>query len=123
MRLLLVEDNPRTLESLLGILDQEKFKISVEKDGLGGLNRARKTQFDLVLTDHKMPLMDGIALIRNLAELPEYREIPLILMTTEDAEHVRAKALPLGADYVFAKPLEADTLNPFLYGLRKRDII
>ncbi|HLV49162.1 MAG TPA: response regulator, partial [Aliidiomarina sp.] len=75
------------------------------------------------LTDHKMPLMDGITLIRNLNELAAYEDIPLVLMTTDDVNTVRERAERVGADHVLAKPLDANNLAQFLYHLRQRDIV
>ncbi len=123
LSLLLVEDNVRTRDSILAMLDPSKFMVTVAEDGLGGLNRAKKQQFDMVLTDHKMPLMDGITLIRNLNELANYQDIPLLLMTTEDTHVVRERAERVGADHVLAKPLDANGLTHFLYHLRQRDIV
>lgn len=123
LSLLLVEDNARTRDSILAMLDQSGFIVTVAEDGLGGLNLAKKHLFDLVLTDHKMPLMDGIMLIRNLNELAAYEDIPLVLMTTDDVNTVRERAERVGADHVLAKPLDANNLAQFLYHLRQRDIV
>lgn len=123
LSLLLVEDNDRTRNSILAILDSTKFAVTVAVDGLGGLNLAKKQHFDLVLTDHKMPLMDGITLIRNLSELATYEQTPLVLMTTDDINLVRDRAERVGADHVLAKPLDTNNLAHFLYHLRQRDIV
>lgn len=123
LSLLLVEDNARTRDLILAMLEPAKFLVTHAEDGLGGLNLAKKQSFDVVLTDHKMPLMDGITLIRNLNELPDYQHTPLLLMTTDDVNLVRERAERVGADYVLAKPLEAKQLNQLLYHLRQRDIV
>ncbi len=123
LSLLLVEDNVRTRGSILAMLDPARFIVTVAEDGLGGLNLAKKQHFDVVLTDHKMPLMDGITLIRNLNELASYEHTPLVLMTTDDIHSVRERAERVGADHVLAKPLDANHLAHFLYHLRQRDIV
>lgn len=123
LSLLLVEDNARTRESILAMLDPAKFTVTVAEDGLGGLNLAKKQHFNMVLTDHKMPLMDGITLIRNLNELESYQHTPFVLMTTDDIALVRERAERVGADYVLAKPLDANNLAHFLYHFRQRDIV
>lgn len=123
LNLLLVEDNVRTRNTILAMLNTSQFTVTVAEDGLGGLNLAKKHYFDLVLTDHKMPLMDGITLIRNLNELAAYESTPLVLMTTDDVNSVRERAERVGADYVLAKPLNANKLADFLYHLRQRDIV
>jgi|SRR5690554_6951374 len=123
LSLLLVEDNARTRDSILAMLEQSGFAVTVAEDGLGGLNLAKKHSFDMVLTDHKMPLMDGITLIRNLNELASYQDTPLVLMTTDDVIAVRERAERVGADHVLAKPLDGENLTQFLNHLRQRDIV
>lgn len=120
--ILLVEDNPRTRESILAMLDGMDVKIEIAEDGLGGLNMARKRLYDMVLTDHKMPLMDGMALIRNLRDIDAYQDTPIVLMTTDDLQQVQDKAFRLGADRVLAKPLDAASLKQELLNLQPRDV-
>ncbi|MCC5855463.1 MAG: response regulator [Idiomarina sp.] len=120
--LLLVEDNPKTRELLLAILATSGYEIAVAEDGLGALNLARKYRFDVVLTDHKMPLMDGLTLIRNLRELESYVDAPLLLMTTDDTVQVGERAERMGADRVFAKPMDAALLRHELLEFSQRDV-
>lgn len=116
LSLLLVEDNATTRENILQILEQSPYHVTVAIDGLDGLNQAKRKSFDLVLIDHKMPLMDGILLIKNLRSEEQYEHTPLLLMTTSDPEQVSAKAKRFGADLVLGKPLNADLL---LFQLRQ----
>ncbi|RUO37245.1 two-component system response regulator [Aliidiomarina shirensis] len=116
LSLLLVEDNARTRENIVQILKQTPFTVTIAVDGLDGLNRAKLEHFDVVLTDHKMPLMDGILLIKNLRDETPYAQTPLLLMTTSDPEQISAKAERCGADLVLGKPLDADLL---LFKLRQ----
>src|SRR5690554_7347435 len=95
---LLVEDNPRTREALLKMLSTMAQQVEVAHDGLGGLNLARKHQFSMVITDHKMPLMDGLTLIRNLREMDNYADTPLVLLTTDELQSVQDRAQRVGAD-------------------------
>ncbi|RUO40596.1 two-component system response regulator [Aliidiomarina taiwanensis] len=122
LHVLLVDDNARARESVLAMLNPAYFQVTVAEDGLGGLNLAKKQPFDVVLTDHKMPIMDGIALIRNLSELPSYKNTPLCLMTTGDVAQVRERAERVGADHVLAKPLD-ESLLQLLNSYRQRDIV
>lgn len=122
LQLLLVEDNDRTAQQILDILADTPYQISRARDGLGGLNQAKKSQFDVVLIDHKMPLMDGLTLLRNLRECAGYKHTPLLFMTTEDPRHVADKANRNGADTVLAKPVQKDTLLNELKRLAPRDV-
>ncbi|RUO19342.1 two-component system response regulator [Aliidiomarina iranensis] len=108
--LLLVEDNERTRENILDVLAKTPFQITTAVDGLDGLNLAKLGCFDMVLIDHKMPLMDGMLLLKNLREEAKYANVPLLLMTTSDPEQIAEKAKRLGADLVLGKPLDMDLL-------------
>ena len=123
LNVLLVDDNARALESALAMLNTRDFQVTVAEDGLGALNIAKKQTFDVVLTDHKMPIMDGIALIRSLSELPSYKQTPLVLMTTGDVAQVRSRAERIGADHVLSKPLDKNMLLHILNSYRQRDIV
>lgn len=110
LSLLLVEDNERTRTQILSILQKSEFQITVAIDGLDALNQARMGSFDVVLLDHKMPLMDGLTLLKNLRDEPLYANTPLLLMTTAEPKQISKKAERLGANVVLGKPLDAEFL-------------
>ncbi|MRJ42348.1 MULTISPECIES: response regulator [Idiomarinaceae] len=117
LKLLLVEDKPATQAQLLQILVQSQFSVSCANDGLDGLNRVKNKHFDVILVDHKMPLMDGMALIKNIRQLPAYKQTPVILMTTQDVNQVAGLAEKAGANLCLAKPIAADRLLGLLQDL------
>ena len=117
LELLLVEDKPATQAQLLQILVQSPFSVSCANDGLDGLNRVKNKHFDVILVDHKMPLMDGIALIKNIRQLPAYKQTPVILMNTQDVNQVAGLAEKAGANLCLAKPIAADRLLGLLQDL------
>ncbi|PHR65336.1 response regulator [Pseudidiomarina marina] len=117
LQLLLVEDKPATREQLLQIIEQSPFTVSCANDGLDGLNRSKSQHFDVVLVDHKMPLMDGLALIKNLRQSKHYQQTPIILMTTQDAAQVQPLADKAGANLCLPKPVEAQRLLGLLNDL------
>ncbi|EKE82847.1 response regulator [Idiomarina xiamenensis] len=105
LSLLLVEDNQRTQAQLQDMLAHSGFHVTVANDGLDGFSKAKQQHFDIVLSDHKMPLMDGITLLRNLRDLPTYQQQPLLLMTTQNLTDIEPLALKAGAVQCLAKPL------------------
>lgn len=117
LQLLLVEDKPATRTQLLEILEHSPFKVSCANDGLEGLNLSKKSHFDVLLVDHKMPLMDGLSLIKNMRQLPEYQQTPIILMTTQDATQVQPLADKAGANLCLSKPVDAQRLLELLADL------
>ncbi|CUA83286.1 response regulator [Pseudidiomarina woesei] len=117
LRLLLVEDKPATREQLVKIIKQSPYAVSCANDGLDGLNCSKNHHYDLVLVDHKMPLMDGIALIKSLRQLDAYAQTPIMLMTTQDASQVQPLADKAGANLCLAKPVDAERLLGLLNDL------
>lgn len=117
LQLLLVEDKPATRDQLLQIIEQSPFAVSCANDGLDGLNRSKSQHYDVVLVDHKMPLMDGLALIKSLRQSKHYQQTPIILMTTQDAAQVQPLADKAGANLCLPKPVEAQRLLGLLNDL------
>jgi two-component system chemotaxis response regulator CheY len=116
-KLLLVEDNPATRAQLLDILSETPFVVTCAEDGLDGLNRAKADSFHVVLADHKMPLLDGMNLLRNLRSLDAYKQTPLLLMSTQDIKHIEDSARRSGADLCLSKPIEKQRLLDLLADL------
>lgn len=117
LRLLLVEDKPATRDQLIKIIEQSPYTVSCANDGLDGLNCSKSYHYDVVLVDHKMPLMDGIALIKSLRQLDAYAQTPIMLMTTQDASQVQPLADKAGANLCLAKPVDAARLLGLLNDL------
>lgn len=122
LQLLLVEDKDRTAQQILSILAETPFEVTRAKDGLGGLNQAKKSLYDVVLIDHKMPLMDGLTLLKNLRDVKGYEQTPLLFMTTDDPRQIAEKAVKLGADAVLAKPVEQHMLLTEIQRLAPRHV-
>ncbi|MCL4786905.1 MAG: sigma-54 dependent transcriptional regulator [Verrucomicrobia bacterium] len=101
---LLIEDDPGIVAALESELLDEGYRVSVERRGDTGLARAREQDFDVVLTDLKMPGLNGLELVRQLhAAKPR---MPIILMTAYGTTETAIEATKLGAfDYVL-KPFE-----------------
>ncbi|WP_339879149.1 response regulator [Pseudidiomarina gelatinasegens] len=117
LQLLLVEDKPATRDQLVQVIEQSPFTISCANDGLDGLNRSKNHHFDVVLVDHKMPLMDGLSLIKSLRQIEQYQQTPIILMTTQDASQVQPLADKAGANLCLPKPVDAKRLLGLLTDL------
>lgn len=116
--LLLVEDNAQTRAQLVDIIACAGYQVTTALDGLDALNQAQTQVFDMVVSDHKMPLMDGISLLRNLRDLGHYKEVPLVLLTTAELAVVERQAERAGADLTLAKPITEQRLHHVLDELR-----
>ncbi len=65
-------------------LETAGYKVTVTENGKGGLKKFREGKFDLVIADINMPVMDGIAIIKEIRKIS--KEVPIITLTTETEE-------------------------------------
>ncbi|HDY71691.1 MAG TPA: response regulator, partial [Nitrospirae bacterium] len=104
--ILVVEDSP-TMRQLISFAMRRIPKSSVIEatDGVDALKKLSTEQVDIILADINMPVMDGLKLISLVRGNPAYKNIPIIIITTEGAEEDRKKALAIGANDYLAKPI------------------
>jgi putative two-component system response regulator/two-component system response regulator RpfG len=107
MKLLLVDDNPSNL-FMLGKLAQSSGIADVQsfRDPLQALDEARRTRFDLMIVDYMMPGIDGLALIAEIRRLPDYADVPIVMVTTVDQREICYAALEAGATDFLTKPVD-----------------
>ena len=87
-KILIVEDEPASLKILRYFLGRQGYETAGAKDGLEALELFSQSRYDLVLSDLKMPRMDGLALAqRILSTIPL---TPFFLMTADDSIHTKA---------------------------------
>jgi two-component system chemotaxis response regulator CheY len=79
-------------------------------DGQDGLEKAKLQTVDLVLTDQNMPLMDGLTLIKALRQLPSYQKVPILMLTTESSDEMKAQGRAAGANGWLVKPFDPERL-------------
>lgn len=115
-KILVVEDNPETLDIVTITLEQNGYHVLVAADGLGGLAVALSESPQLIITDLKMPAMDGLEMIRELRRQAITRHIPIIAMSAYRIEH-QTDAIMAGADRVLGKPFTPDMLMSFVRSL------
>ena len=95
--ILSVDDSTSMREVVKLALKLAGFEVSQAKDGVEALKMAQSKQYDLVLADLNMPNMDGIELIRQLRATPQYKSVPILMLTTE-SDLVRRHELGLAVD-------------------------
>jgi twitching motility two-component system response regulator PilH len=83
-RVLIVDDSPSVLRLLQFVLESEKYEVVTADDGAAGLEKVREQPPDLIVTDSIMPGIDGFALMRTLKEAEPTRDIPIIMLTSEN---------------------------------------
>jgi nitrogen regulation protein NR(I) len=107
-KILLVEDDPAIVVTLNRVLADEGYEVTVENRGDAGLARAQEAVFDVVITDLKLPGIDGLELVRTLhVKRPR---LPIILMTAHGTTETAIEATQSGAYDYLVKPFEIPEL-------------
>ena len=105
---LVVEDSPMMRQLLVFAMSRVKSMAIVEADdGVDALKKLAATKFDIIITDINMPIMDGLKLVKRVRSDAVYRDVPIVIITTEGAEEDRQRALQLGANAYITKPIQA----------------
>ena len=107
-QVLIVDDEQVQREMLEGFLTKEGYGVGTAGDGAGALDRIKRGSFDLVLTDFRMPGMDGIQLLKELKRLNP--EVVVVLLTAFGTVETAVKAMKEGADDYLTKPIDLDEL-------------
>ncbi len=107
-RILLIEDDPGIVMTLRRVLAEEEHEIHVETRGDEGLNRARSEPFDVVISDMKLPGLNGLDLVRELHGVQP--RLPIILITAHGTTETAIAATQAGAYDYLLKPFEIPEL-------------
>jgi DNA-binding NtrC family response regulator len=109
LNILVVEDGQSQREMLCDFLKDEGYPVADAKNGEEALIKLREDRFDLVLTDYKMPVMDGMALLKAAKELNP--ELDVVVMTAFGTVEAAVTAMKGGAFDYITKPIELDELR------------
>ena len=109
-RVLAVDDSVSMRELVRATLTDAGYEVVSAEDGTRAYDVATKSRFDMVLSDVNMPSMDGIGLVEKLRARPEYRLVPIVMLTTESSTEMKAKARAAGATGWIVKPFDPDRL-------------
>jgi len=115
--ILVVEDSP-TMRQLIGFAMKRiaNSKVIEATDGVDALKKLSFEKIDLILADINMPVMDGLKLVSLVRGNPTYKDIPIIIITTEGAEVDRKRALAIGANAYLPKPIQTQELIKLVNG-------
>ena len=119
--ILVVEDSP-TMRQLIGFAMKRVHNAMVIEatDGVDALKKLSSEKIDLILCDINMPVMDGLKLVSLVRGNATFKDIPIIMVTTEGAEEDRKRALAIGANAYLPKPIQTQELiklvNTYLSG-------
>lgn len=108
--ILSVDDSASMRQMVKLTLAGAGYDILEASDGKDALTKAGAAEVHMVVTDLNMPNMDGLALIRELRKLPNYRGVPIIFLTTESDEGKKGEAKQAGATAWITKPFKQEQL-------------
>ena len=104
---LVIDDEPQILRALRTILAEHKFRVTTASTGEEGLTLAAAQPPDVVILDLGLPRMSGLEVC---AQLREWTQVPVIVLSAHDTEHDKVRALDKGADDYLTKPFGIDEL-------------
>jgi len=107
---LTVDDSASIRQMVSFTLKSAGYDVIEASDGVDGLEKARTRAFNLVLTDQNMPRMDGISLIKSLRATPQYKGVPILMLTTESSDSMKSEGRAAGATGWLVKPFDPKKL-------------
>jgi two-component system chemotaxis response regulator CheY len=106
----IVEDSRTMRNFVRTVLERDGYEVRESADGRQALEALHSISPDLVITDINMPEMDGITLLREIRKLPALHRTPVLILTTESDDEVKATAQAAGATGWIGKPFHPDQL-------------
>jgi DNA-binding NarL/FixJ family response regulator len=119
-RLLVVDDEPNLLTAIAAVLRGKGFEVTTARNGRDAMLQIAKSLPDLIVSDVRMPVMDGFTLARHLRSAPHTKLIPIVFLTAKDETDDRIEGFRAGVDVYLTKPFEPDELIAVIQNILKR---
>jgi len=119
-RLLVVDDEPNLLRAVAACLKAENYEVSTARSGHEALLQLAESVPDLVISDIRMPGMDGYKLARQLRGSPRTALVPIVFLTAKDETADRIEGFRAGIDAYLTKPFEPDELIAVVSAILQR---
>ncbi len=115
-RILVVDDTPMNITVVKGLLKQTQVQIDTAESGYECLNRARKTHYDIIFLDHRMPGIDGIETLERMKDLPGSlnQDTPVISLTANAVSGARSMYIEAGFQDYLTKPIHSAQLESLM---------
>jgi len=109
--ILVVDDSDTTRKLISYMVKGIGYKTVGAVNGLDALEKLARNDIALVLTDLNMPQMDGLELAKSIREDDNYKEIPIIMISTESRDEARKKGIEAGVNRYLTKPVTSKRLG------------
>ena len=104
--ILAVDDSPSMRQMVSFTLKNAGFNVVEAVDGQDAFEKSTQRDYNLVLTDQNMPLLDGIGLTRKLRGHPQFKNTPILILTTESSDQMKMAGRAAGATGWLVKPFD-----------------
>lgn len=119
-RLLVVDDEAALLSAIAAALRSEGFEVATARNGKDAILQIARSMPDLLVSDIRMPVMDGYALARHFRSAPHTSLIPIVFLTAKDDTRDRIEGFRSGIDAYITKPFEPDELTAVIRSILDR---
>lgn len=109
-RIMVVDDSGMTRKMVSFTISREGYQVDTAENGVDALEKLYRSPFDLIIMDMNMPQMDGMELLRRLRDDEQYREVPVIILSSNAAPLEIQRAMKAGANYYLIKPTDSEKL-------------
>ncbi len=111
MKTIMTVDDSASLRQMVSVvLRGGGYQVVESVDGMDALTKVQGQELHLVLTDINMPKMDGLEFTRRLRAMPQYKFVPIVLLTTESTAEKKQQGKAAGATAWIVKPFNPDQL-------------
>jgi two-component system chemotaxis response regulator CheY len=109
---ILIVDDSKTVRNLVAfIIKREGYKVTMAEDGLDGLEKLFSAdKIDLIISDVNMPRMDGFTFIKQVREQEAYKDLPIMVLSTEGRPQDIDLGMKLGANLYMVKPAQPEKM-------------
>lgn len=119
-RLLIVDDEPNLLRAVAACLRTAGYEVQTARSGREALGKVAETVPDLIVSDIRMPGIDGYQLARQIRSSPRTALVPIVFLTAKDETADRIEGFRAGIDAYLTKPFEPDELIAVVHGILNR---
>ena len=109
-RIMIVDDSTSLRQMVVFTLEGARYDAVEAADGTEGIEKLAGNSIDLIITDLNMPGMDGMTFIKEVRNMPAYRYVPILVLTTESDTLKREESRAAGATGWIVKPFKPDKL-------------
>ncbi|EMN7318572.1 response regulator [Vibrio vulnificus] len=110
VKILAVDDSVSIRQMVSHTLKDAGYDVETANDGSDALQKSKTTKFDVVISDVNMPNMGGFELVRAMRAIPQYKFIPILMLTTETSPEKKMEGKSAGATGWLVKPFNPDIL-------------